>query len=446
MTPIGEKPLTAVAAAVFLLGIAGGGNAAEVLPHPLSLEHVLSLSDEPSAAILEAGANLELSEAERDLALAMNGINVGFRGRLKLRQPQFDTSSYSRHDHRAGLVMSKRLYDFGRSEHHLAAAKAAGESARHEMLEARQYRRIELMNAFFAVILADLEFARENEAMAGGFIRFDRARQRAALGQTSDVEVLRLEVEYEKIRTRRFSAENAQRASRSRLALELNRPGDLPQDLLRPELGGLKRSVPEFEELESTVLANNAGLRKSRAKLAAARARIGAAKAQDNPSINGEISAGIQSRESSSANYVSGALVLEVPLATGGRVEAGIRRREAEYTRARAQLLRDELAVRQLLLETWLELGALHNALRDGRVTEDYREIYLDRSRALYELNVRSDLGNAMVETSQARLETARSEFALAVAWATIDALAGVSPEEITRRVFATPAEVVGSQ
>ncbi len=432
--------------AAISLVISAGGLAAEALPQPLTLEHVLSLSDEPSATILEAGANIELGHAERDMAVAMNGIEAGLRGRLKLRRPQFDTLSTSPDDHRAGLVIRKRLYDFGRSEHHLAAAAAATESAKHEMVEVRQHRRIELMGAFFTVILADLEFARENEAMAGGFIRFDRAQQRAALGQVSEVDVLELQAQYEKIRTRRFAAENAQRAARSRLALALNRPGDLPADLVRPELFSLERVVPEFDDLEAVVLESNAGLRMSRAKLTAARARIGAAKAQANPSIDGEIMAGIQTRESSSANYLSGALVLEIPLTTGGRMEADIRRHEAEYTRAKAQQLGAELAVRQRVLESWLELGALQNALREGRVVEDYRELYLDRSRALYELDVRSDLGTAMVETSQARLETARAEFALALAWATIDALAGVSPEEMVRRVFAAPMDGVGAQ
>ena len=45
------------------------------------------------------------------------------------------------------------------------------------------------------------------------------------------------------------------------------------------------------------------------------------------------------------------------------------------------------------------------------QVRGDYRELYLDRSRALYELEVKTDLGDAMTEMSAVELDQARAEF-----------------------------------
>ena len=41
----------------------------------------------------------------------------------------------------------------------------------------------------------------------------------------------------------------------------------------------------------------------------------------------------------------------------------------------------------------------------------DYREIYLDRSRALYELEVKTDLGDAMARVSEAERNYLETQF-----------------------------------
>lgn len=64
----------------------------------------------------------------------------------------------------------------------------------------------------------------------------------------------------------------------------------------------------------------------------------------------------------------------------------------------------------------------------------DYRELYLDRSRALYELEVKTDLGDAMTEISAVRLDMAQAEFDWMMTQARLKALAGrLLPEEATK-------------
>jgi hypothetical protein len=59
------------------------------------------------------------------------------------------------------------------------------------------------------------------------------------------------------------------------------------------------------------------------------------------------------------------------------------------------------------------------------RALLDYRDLYLDRSRALYEMEVKTDLGDSMVEVSEARLKFAKVKFNTALTWARLDALIG---------------------
>ena len=49
-----------------------------------------------------------------------------------------------------------------------------------------------------------------------------------------------------------------------------------------------------------------------------------------------------------------------------------------------------------------------------------------------------TDLGDAMVKTSEARLGSVRTEFAIATTWARIRLLTGTSPEEMSARILGT--------
>ena len=64
------------------------------------------------------------------------------------------------------------------------------------------------------------------------------------------------------------------------------------------------------------------------------------------------------------------------------------------------------------------------------------RDLYLDLSRALYEQEVQADLGDAMVKSSEARLRTAETEFAIARTWARIGLLTGKAPEDMTANML----------
>ncbi|MGB5493168.1 MAG: TolC family protein, partial [Sedimenticolaceae bacterium] len=103
----------------------------------------------------------------------------------------------------------------------------------------------------------------------------------------------------------------------------------------------------------------------------------------------------------------------------------------AELRRSSAALTAAEYGLRQQVLELWLRLGNLRTRLNGLKVRGDYRELYLDRSRALYELEVKTDLGDAMTEISAVELDLAQAEFDWIMTQARLDALAGrLLPEE----------------
>ena len=343
------------------------------LPEPLTLEFALSIAGEDHPAVVGREAALARSRAMLDAAVARDAPGAAKE-----------------------------------------AARADVESERWRLADARHAQHVAVLRGYFDALLADLVYARENEAMAIAFITADRARERNALGQVSDVEALALESAYQRVRHSRFAAAARQRASRARLASLMNRPGELSSRLVSPPLTVFGRTIPDHAALEAEVVRGNPSIKAARARVDAAMRRVEEARAGDRPLLSGELEAGVGTR----------------PTGNGWR-DAEVAQREADLTAAKATLRSVELEVRQALLESWLALGTLAAERDSTEAFAVYRDYHLDRSRALYEHEARADLGDAMVQISESTLRSARVGFELALAWARIHGLAGRDPETL---------------
>ncbi|MGE0081118.1 MAG: TolC family protein [Thiohalomonadaceae bacterium] len=408
---------------------AGGAMAADdasPLPEPLTLEYALSLAEEPHPRLAIAVAGVDASRAAVAAAASRTDVTVTAEGRLRWVEPADIAPSDERDDHKASLFVRKNLYDFGRTSAFLSAAQAGLARAESLYQDALTSRRIEIMERFFDVVLADLAFSREDEAMAVVYVSLDRLRQRHELKQVSDVDLLALEAEYQNVRRSRYAAEGRQRLARAALADTLNRPGQLPSTLTRPDLRAvLNRPLPEVEQLQEAVLARNAMITGLRHAVHAAEERVAAARAERRPRLVGELEASQYTRDMASNDEWRAGVTLEIPLYTGGLVDSAVSQRQAELYEAMARLREAEMQLRHAVLDLWLQLQTLKVQREAADAGRNYRELYLDRSRALYELEVNADLGDAMVRLTEAELAEVNAEFQTALAWARLDALTG---------------------
>ena len=363
---------------MLLLPMAGAsaGEPGAPLPEPLTLSAALSLADaaHPDVALVAAD-----NAARRADQLAVEAL-TGTRAR------------FAPDDEADGLLI----------------------------VHARQHRRTKILRCYLSVLLADLAFALQSEATAIAYVRMDRARQRYALGQVSDIALAERASHYQSMRRKRYAAESAQRASRSRLALALNRPGELASVLIAPRLPGNEATRTALEQLETRALARNTRLRALRLRMGAAHQRLEAARAAASSTPRGD-------------GQDSGATLSPARL-----LKVAVSRYQAQLAQVQGQLDKTQLGVRQAILDAWLELETLYVAREEDTGYADYRDLYLDLSRALYEQEINADLGDAMVKTSEARLRSARTEFAIARTWARIGLLTGVSPEDMSADILGT--------
>lgn len=415
---------SATAAALACVLVPAG--AAEPLPDPLTLEYALSLASEDHPAVALGKAEIAAAEAERSEVDAEDGLYATARLNARYIDDSNVPVQKKNNDSRALLLIRKELYDFGRSDKDLAAAEAAVRGSEWNFRDRLQQRRLDITKAFFEVILADLRFARENESMAEAFVDFDRARDRNELGQVSDIEVLELEDAYQAVRLSRYRAEADQRATRARLAQLLNRPDSLPARLATPELPANDSPLPDYERLIEAALRQNPVLLALRQQLEASRLRVAASRRGAYPVLSSEVNFGWWERDIGNNREPFGAsLILDIPLITGGRTDADIAKEQADSYRLQAKVQQLEYDLRQQVLESWQEIQALLAQREAADIKRDYRDLYLDRSRAQYELDIKTDLGDAMAQQTASRLYAAQTEFSLALAWARLAALVG---------------------
>ncbi len=396
------------------------------LPEPLTLPQALALADAHHPLLERARAELEAARAELLQTDSSDDLEVHAKLDARWVKPPA-IAPQSHDDSRARLSLDKRLYDFGRTGNRIAAARLDAEG-REILLElARRKLRLQVMQRFFEVLLADLEFARDNEEMAVVFVRLDKARKKNELGQLSDIDLLALETRYQEVRSKRYRSEARQRLARQRLALLLGRPEDLP-DTLEPPVLDNDRPLPDYEELVRRALADNPELQALRTQLEGAAKRLEAARASDRPVITGRMEATHYQRSFGARDPFRASLAIDIPLYTGDRSRAEEADAWARLHSLQARLKEAELTLREQLLDAWQRVQTLKAQRDQADTNQDYRDLYLDRSRTRYEQELTTDLGDAMVHQSEARLLSSRTEFELALAWATLDLLTGRPP------------------
>ena len=412
-------------------------HAQEKASDTITLEYALQRAESTHPEIEQSRARIERAEADRLDADALTGINASIDARLRYVQPNDFSSNQKRNDNSVSLFVSKNLYDFGRSEAADRIANSALKSANLGLASAHNQRRLDIMRRYFDVMLADLAYLRDNEDMAVAFIAYDKTRDRRELGQVSDVELLDLKNRYEQVRLKRYRSDTLQRSTRGLLAAAMNQPQQLPATLEAPKLPSLKRKLPEFEKIQQDVLDNNPALLSARAAVDASIARLELIQAADNPTLSGEFEASENTRDFGSRDEYRIGLRLSVPLSSGGKTRARIARQQADVRDTRAKLVKLKLLLDQAMLDTWLELNNLRVQHDQAIAQLEYSELYLDQRRALYELETQTNLGNAMVQISEAQRYLKETEFAIAFNWAKLDALSG-------RTVYATPEVTKG--
>ena len=392
------------------------------LPDPLTLEYVLSLADDVGHYdILQADAALgkalaKLQKAESVYALEADLLIAG-------RWAEASPLAYdqSKDDHRAILSLRKPLYDFGQTENNISAAEIDRQLAADDIAYRLKQRRINIAKSFFDVLLSDYKERWDNEQVVISYVNHDAEKDRHALGEISDVDLLKVRSELEFLQSQRAVSRSQQQLTRAQLAEVINRPGELSSNLKLPRLIYHKRKQPEYESLVTRLEVLNQPLKLLLASVDAAGKRMRATQMQRRPSLSAEISLSEYNRDTASNNDWAAELRLTVPLLEHQGMQAEVSKARAQWLSQRAMLLKAQSNARQSLLNLCQKINLLMLQRAQLETEMEYHELELDRNRALYEMEVATNFGSAMVAISDTRYKQVKTDFELALAWMSLE-------------------------
>jgi outer membrane protein TolC len=391
----------------------------------LTLEAALATAESAHPDLLMAEADRDSALADLDVASSNKDTRIDLEGILRSGRPTAGVPDFTS-DNSVRLTARKTLYDFGRSSNAELAAQFELKAREADLTSTLDQRRLDIMARYFDVLLADMQYTVDNELMAVYYVNYDQGKDRLAQGQISSVELAELETRYRDSLLKRNTSAQRQRITRAMLANAMNRPDMLPGDLEDPKLPGNQRALPDYQTLLPIMLDNNPRLHAQREMLAASQERVAALRAETGPTLDAEVQAADYSRPATTRDRLSAGLILSWPLYQGNRSDSRVAREIARFNKLQAGTEKLKMDLTQALLETCLDIAQLQSTARSAaRGYTNYRDLQLERSRGLYEMELKSNLGTSMSETSDARLRARRNEYQLALGFARLEALLG---------------------
>lgn len=406
----------------WLLVFSLAARAGESLPSPLTLQQALKMADRQPVELLE------VLQQQTDLQAQRHAAELGTAWRLaltgKIGRYQYEPSDHA--FHRLVLQLDKTLWDGGERDALMQALNRQLAAVQGLEGYARARYRLRVIRAYYNIILADLRYRALNEEMAVRYVTLDRARDRHRLGTLSDVELARLEKDYQQLLLQRNLAELAQRQRRVELAILLNRPEAVIDEVVAPSLPRLPEKMPDLSDMMQSVMDRNPELNAVKKQLVALVDKRDWARAARRPRVSVQAYGGIRHFENEvDKGHWRVQLALDWPLLDGGVSEQRLTQVSAEKAVLQTKLKRLNQQLSQRVARLWRTLAALRTREAWLRAYEDFVDLNMEYRRGLYENEERTDIGDAMIEQSRYDLESLKTAMDTALSWYELKVLQG---------------------
>ncbi|HIJ21937.1 MAG TPA: TolC family protein [Gammaproteobacteria bacterium] len=399
---------------------------AGAIPEPLSLQQALQFAtpDHPRLAIFQS--RLAQSQFEVNQVESRQGVTLDLQARIRSKALQQQVGE-SVDDHLFSVIAGKPLYDFGRSglEHEIAVLTVDQRQAGQE--QALQQLKLEIMQRFFDVLLADHQRTVADEAMTIAYLRFQKKQDKAHTGAYSELDLLQAESLFQDERAIQKRREMEQRMSRIRLAELMNHPTEIPSTLIAPMINPSKlvEMLAPVDSLKQTAWSGNGQIAIRQQQINAAQKEVERAQLAGYPQLDASMEWLDHSRVTSSKDRWRASLLLEIPLFDSGSRDYQLAAAREVLHQAQSALEVEKRTIATEIDQLYLQLISLEAQWGADQLAEEYRDFELDRNRALYEQEQQSNFGDALVGVSSAHLRSAKSRFEAMLIYTKLEYLIG---------------------
>jgi len=408
------------------------------LPNPLTLEALFNKFSQYAPSLKLQTYSIAVAQSSRDYNQTANQFEVNLQGRLAQRE-----FGEQRQDHNMlALHIGKVLYDSERSHSQLEADTLLIEKEKLVLSLVENQQKLEIAKAYMNVILADFQYRIDNEAMAIEYVGFDKVKDKHAIGQFSDVDLLAAEKSYQLSLLKRSRAEQAQLQTRIELANTMGLPHARPDEAKLPKLNAFSQRTLkhiDLETLQKQVIQHNLQIKALMMDIESQKALVEKARHSSSPTLRADAWVGqLSSQPEIREGHWKAQISMNVPLYDGGLESSGVAKAIAKMSELKAQRLQLEQTLRSQVAEIYFDLQLLGTEKKYNQAFGDYADLYLDYSRALYENESKTDFGDSLVRLSEANFMNISWEFKQALLWMQLDHLLGspISLENTANSLF----------
>lgn len=378
------------------------------VPSPLTLGNALSLSK-----------NQDINQRQKQVDIDLNNIKLNkyrdiYKPNVDLDLQLAKRANYnsSKNDSYAFIKISQILFDqnvdVARSR-----TKSTSKNLQFEQQQLKNNKTIKVVRAFFDVVLADMRYETVSEQLAISAIREGHVKDDFDIQYASEVDLLEKQVQTQLDVSRRIEAESEQISTRAKLAQLLNIAyEDRPDDLVKPNLSHiLVKKLEEFEFWQKKILTADPELGNMQRILVDLKQQVVNEKNNNEILLSSSIRLGEQGYQRDKNGQWRISLNFVMPLGRSYAQERNISELllKVEQQQLSIEGFSQELNQKALLL--WLKLKTLKQLHKALIIELDYRDLYLERSRANYEMEIKSDIGNAMANLTDTEWKLTKNEF-----------------------------------
>ena len=393
------------------------------LQNPLTLGHTLELATKQNLEQEQLYINIELDKIE----LESYQDSYKTTADLDLQLARRDDEKLGNNDYSHAFIKINKVLFNQDAEINQDAAKSTVKNTEFALQQFKIDKTTQVMQAFFNVVLADMRHETVLERLAISAIRANRIQDNFDVQDASEVELLEKQALTQLDVVKRIEAEAEQITTRAKLAQLLNITYEnRPDDLVKPDLTHLfKKKLDEFEIWQKKIQLNNPELGELKRMLTNLKQQRNLEKNNKGIVISSNIRLGKQAYDSSKNGNWRAGLNFVMPF---GQSQSQKKKTSELLVKIKQQQLFIEQRTQELnqqALSLWLKLKTLKQ-LNNALTTElDYRDLYLERARANYEMEIESDIGNAMSNLTDTEWKLAKNEFDFVIVSTQLRQLAG---------------------
>ena len=401
-------------------------SASYALDGPLTLKQAIDIAKNNNLSLKKELIKIDDRKIDLD---SLNG-KYDLSAKIDLKLAKRDEFNDRVNDSNAFLHLTKVLYDEN-NEIAIDSKQSSVQDQEFLFKLFQQQHDIKVMDAFYNVILADLKHETILQLLAHAAVRGNRTQEAFDINEASEEELLAKQAKTQIEAVKWVESESNQIITRAKLASLLNLPYEKRPDVLkRPRYKDIvEKDLEDFGIWNDKVKKNNPTLKNLERQLSDLNSQYSLENSNHEITITSTARIGEQGYQRDKNGELRFGVGLSMPLGDSSSQSSKLSKLRNEINNQKLAIEIHKQNLTNEALELWSKLKTLKRQNNTLKILINSKDLSLELARAEYEMLMKTDIGMAMIEVTDAEWQMAKNEFDFVLTLTKLKQLAGENYE-----------------